>query len=106
MRSRIMYIELKTGFNDNGPARIGRVSFSRTFQTIYYRGKIFQRLHGGSVAGNWVDVHRPGVLDLRRQEEPPRPPLGRQRPRRDRRRCARRLPPTGSVTPEERAASG
>jgi hypothetical protein len=57
MRSRIMYIELKTGFNDNGPARIGRVSFSRTFQTIYYRGKIFQRLHGGGVAGNWVDVH-------------------------------------------------
>jgi hypothetical protein len=56
MRSRIMYIELKTGFNDNGPARIGRVSFSRIFQTIYYRGKTFRRLHGGGVAGNWVDV--------------------------------------------------
>jgi hypothetical protein len=36
MRSRIVYIELKTGFNDNGPARIGRVSFSRTLQTTYY----------------------------------------------------------------------
>ncbi len=56
MRSRIMYIELKSGFNDNGPARIGRVRFSRTLQTIYYRSKTFRRLHGGGAAGNWVDV--------------------------------------------------
>jgi len=58
MRGRIMYLELKTGFNDNGPARIGRVSFSRTLQTIYYRDKTFRRLHGGGAdGGNWVDVH-------------------------------------------------
>jgi hypothetical protein len=56
MHSRIMYVELKTGFDDNGPARIGRVRFSRTFQTIYYRGKTFRRVRGGGLAGNYVDV--------------------------------------------------
>jgi hypothetical protein len=35
MRFRIMYVELKSDFSDKGPAWIGRVSFSRTFQTIY-----------------------------------------------------------------------
>jgi len=29
-KTRIMYIELKSGFGDSGPARIGRVSFSKT----------------------------------------------------------------------------
>jgi hypothetical protein len=31
-----MYIELKTGYQDNGPAWIGRVKFSKTGQTIYF----------------------------------------------------------------------
>lgn len=33
-----MYVELKTGYHDNGPARIGRARFSRTGRTIYYQG--------------------------------------------------------------------
>ncbi len=38
MKSKIMYIELKQAdHNDNGPARIGRVTFSKTGRTIYYR---------------------------------------------------------------------
>jgi hypothetical protein len=47
MRTRIMYVELKTGHNDNGPAWIGRVGFSKTGQTIYYREKSLRRIHGG-----------------------------------------------------------
>jgi hypothetical protein len=45
MKSRIMYIELKTHEcgNDAGPARIGRVTFSKTGSTMYYQGKSFQR---------------------------------------------------------------
>ena len=39
MKTRIMYIELKTGYEDDGPARIGRVRFSKSGKTIYYRGK-------------------------------------------------------------------
>jgi hypothetical protein len=51
-----MYIELKTGFNDNGPARIGRVTFSKSGQSIYYRGKTFARVHGGGISSNYYDV--------------------------------------------------
>ncbi len=37
--SRIMYVELKSGYGDNGPAWIGRVTFSNTRRTLYYRGR-------------------------------------------------------------------
>jgi hypothetical protein len=56
MRPRIMYIELKTGHNDNGPARIGRASFSHSGMTVYYRGKAFRRIKGGGVSGNYRDL--------------------------------------------------
>ncbi len=43
MKSEIMYIELKTGYQDNGPAWIGRVRFSQTGQTIYFNNKAFRK---------------------------------------------------------------
>ncbi len=45
MKSRIMYIESKVG-DLPGPARIGRVTFSKTGSTIYYQGRSFQRVRG------------------------------------------------------------
>jgi hypothetical protein len=51
----LRYIELKTGFNDNGPAWIGRVRVSRSGQTIYFNGKAFKR-RGGGASGNYFDV--------------------------------------------------
>ena len=42
---RIMYIESKAG-SLNGPARIGRVTFSKTGLSIYYKGKKFLRIRG------------------------------------------------------------
>jgi hypothetical protein len=45
MKSRIMYIEDKGG-GLIGPARIGRVTFSKTGSTIYYQGRSFQRVRG------------------------------------------------------------
>jgi hypothetical protein len=56
MKSRIMYIELKSGYNDNGPARIGRVTFSKTGKTIYYKGKAFRSLKGSGISANYFDV--------------------------------------------------
>ncbi|NNE84085.1 MAG: 1-deoxy-D-xylulose-5-phosphate synthase [Alphaproteobacteria bacterium] len=50
-----MYIELKTGYGDSGPARIGRVEFSKTVRIIYYRGKSFQPDSGGG-RGSFCDV--------------------------------------------------
>lgn len=54
MKSRIMYIECKAE-SLNGPARIGRVSFSKTGATLYYGGKSFRSLKGGYKA-NFYDV--------------------------------------------------
>jgi hypothetical protein len=41
-KSRIMYIERKAE-SLNGPARIGRVTFSKTGRTLEYRGQKFQK---------------------------------------------------------------
>lgn len=40
MKSRIMYIERK-GNAVSGPARIGRVTFSKSGKTLYYQGRKF-----------------------------------------------------------------
>lgn len=53
MQPRIMYVEFK-GDGLEGPARIGRVSFSKTGRTVYYQGKILRRSTGYKT--NLVDV--------------------------------------------------
>jgi hypothetical protein len=50
-----MYVEQKTANND-GPAWIGRVQFSKTGRTVYCRNKTFRRVPRGGVRGNHVDV--------------------------------------------------
>src|SRR6185437_9587858 len=54
-KTRIMYIERKAG-NLTGPARIGRVTFSKTGATIYYRGQEFRSLKGSGFKANYYDV--------------------------------------------------
>jgi hypothetical protein len=56
MKTRIMYLELKTGFDDDGPAWIGRVHISKTGRTIYYRDKALRKIAGGGIRGNHEDV--------------------------------------------------
>ncbi len=36
MIKELMYIECKSGYNDDGPAWIGYVKTSRTYRTIYF----------------------------------------------------------------------
>ena len=45
MRSRIMYIESKAE-SLQGPARIGRVTFTKSGKGIYYKGREFLRISG------------------------------------------------------------
>jgi predicted nucleotidyltransferase component of viral defense system len=54
-RSRIMYIEYK-GDGLVGPARIGRVTYSKTGSTLHYGGKAFQSLKGSGFKANYFDV--------------------------------------------------
>ena len=56
MRTEIKYLELKSGFSDNGPAWIGFVSFSKSGKTIYFDGKAFQSLNGIGISGNYFDM--------------------------------------------------
>ena len=58
MKSRIVYLELKThrgGHDDNGPAWITKVTFSKTGKTIYWRGKKLQRAK--MIYGNHRDAN-------------------------------------------------
>ncbi len=58
---RIMYIENKSAQPPGqhgvmGPARIGRVMFSKTGKSLYYKGKTFQSLKGSGFKANYFDV--------------------------------------------------
>lgn len=52
MQTRIMYIEDKSR-GLVGPARIGRVTFSKSGKTIYYRGRSFRSLKGAGSKANY-----------------------------------------------------
>ena len=54
-KTRIMYIEDKS-VGLNGQARIGRVTFSKSGQSIHYQGRTFQRLGGNGVKANYFDA--------------------------------------------------
>ena len=51
MRRQLMYVELKSGYADDGPAWIGWVRYSKSGRSVYYGGRMLQRLSGGGVAG-------------------------------------------------------
>lgn len=50
----LMYIELKTGYSDDGPAWIGYVKTSKSKKTIYFNDHAFQRSIGS--CSNYVDI--------------------------------------------------
>jgi hypothetical protein len=54
-KTRIMYMESKSD-SVNGPARIGRVTFSKTGKSINYRGRTFQSLKGSGSKANYFDI--------------------------------------------------
>jgi hypothetical protein len=55
VKSRIMYIEDKTD-GLRGPARIGRVTFSKSGRTLSYGGKSFQSLKGAGFKANYREI--------------------------------------------------
>ncbi|WP_113639313.1 hypothetical protein [Nubsella zeaxanthinifaciens] len=56
MKSKIMYIELKTGYSDNGPAWIGKVEFSKSGRTVYFDNKAVKKMATPSGGGNHYDI--------------------------------------------------
>ena len=53
--SKIMYIEHKAG-GIVGPARIGRVTFSKSGKSIHYKGNTYQTLKGMGFKANYFVV--------------------------------------------------
>lgn len=54
MQSKLMYIELKSGYRDNGPAWIGIARFSKSGRTVYFNNCAFQKVIG--ISGNHQDL--------------------------------------------------
>jgi hypothetical protein len=55
----LRYIELKSGYSDNGPAWIAYVTPSKSGRTLYFNGRGLLKLKGrdrGAQGGNYVDV--------------------------------------------------
>ena len=56
LRRRLMYVGNKDGQIDGSNGRIGWVEFSKTGQTVYYRGRQLQKSSGQGIRGNFFDV--------------------------------------------------
>jgi len=54
MKTQILYVELKSGYSDDGPAWIGKGFFSKTGRTIYFNGQAFQKEKG--IRGNHFNL--------------------------------------------------
>lgn len=54
MAHDLMYIELKTGYSDDGPAWIGYVKASKSGKTLYFNDHAFQKCRG--TYSNYRDI--------------------------------------------------
>ncbi len=56
MKSELVYVELKTGFSDSGPAWVGISGASKSGATIYFNGCSFKSLKGSGISGNYYEL--------------------------------------------------
>jgi len=56
MDRSIKYIELKSGYSDDGPAWIARISYTKSGKSIYFNNKLLKPLKGSGVYGNYFDI--------------------------------------------------
>jgi hypothetical protein len=54
MKSEIIYVELKSGYSDNGPAWIGKGFYSKSGQSIYFNNQLLKK--GSGISGNYHDI--------------------------------------------------
>ena len=55
-KDRLIYVELKTGYADDGPAWIGYCGASKSGSTIYFNGLALKSHKGNGVGANYWDV--------------------------------------------------
>lgn len=52
-QNQLIYIELKSGRGDSGPAWITRAQLSKSGRTVYFNGRALKRLGGQGISGNY-----------------------------------------------------
>ena len=52
----LKYIELKSGYSDDGPAWIAHVRQSKSGRTVYFNGRALARSGGQGIQGNHRDI--------------------------------------------------
>lgn len=55
-KTMLRYVELKSGYADNGPAWIARVTPSRSGKALYFGGRLLKRGGGQGIGGNYLDA--------------------------------------------------
>ena len=56
MKEEIKYIELKSGYSDNGPAWICRVELSKSGNTIYFNNMALKKLKSPGIGANHFNI--------------------------------------------------
>lgn len=56
MKPELVYVELKTGQSDRGPAWIGFAERSKSGKTVYFNDQAFQSCKGRGVGANFFDL--------------------------------------------------
>ncbi|MCP3870426.1 MAG: hypothetical protein GY703_20510 [Gammaproteobacteria bacterium] len=56
MSDNVRYIELKSGYSDDGPAWIARVRFSKSKKSIYFNNMLLKSLKGSGIGANYYDL--------------------------------------------------
>ena len=51
-----MFVELKSGYADNGPAWIAKVRFSKSRRSVFFQDKELLSIGGRGTSGNFVDT--------------------------------------------------
>lgn len=54
MAQKLVYVELKSGYEHNGPAWIGYGTYNRTGNTLYFNGLILRKAN--LISGNFYDI--------------------------------------------------
>jgi hypothetical protein len=55
MKTDLVYVELKSGYSDAGPAWIGRPSYSKSRSTIYFNKLALKKTHSPGSGGNYYE---------------------------------------------------
>lgn len=56
MNRELVYVELKTGQSDKGPAWIGFAKRSKSGKTVYFNDRAFQSCKGRGIGANYFDL--------------------------------------------------